>query len=86
MAKQSVCSGQHTPDHRLFRQFQLVDYTVAITEVGYKAQMMNAFFNIKTAEKGLQFGIKKCKSMLIGKNNETVINSNPMVDKWSVDG
>ena len=26
----------------------LVDDTVAITEVGYKAQMMNAFFNIKT--------------------------------------
>ena len=48
MAKQSVCSGQHTPDRRLLRQYQLVDYTVAITEVGYKAQMMNAFFNIKT--------------------------------------
>ena len=63
----------------------LVDDTVAITEVGYKAQMMNAFFNIKTAEKGLQFGIKKCKSMLIGKNTETAINSKLLVDKWSVE-
>ena len=39
----------------------LVDDTIGVTEVGYKAQMMNAFFNVKTAEKGLQFGVKKCK-------------------------
>ena len=37
----------------------LVDDTIGVTEVGYKAQMMNAFFNVKTAEKGLQFGVKK---------------------------
>ena len=32
----------------------LVDDTIGVTEVGYKAQMMNAFINVKTAEKGLQ--------------------------------
>ena len=40
----------------------LVDDTIAITEAGYKAQIMNAFMNIKTAEKGLQFGGKSAKS------------------------
>ena len=51
----------------------LVDDTIGVTEVGYKAQMMNAFFNVKTAEKSLQFGVKKCKTMLIGKNLENVL-------------
>ena len=63
----------------------LVDDTIGVTEVGYKAQMMNAFFNVKTAEKGLQFGVKKCKSMLIGKNLENVLDSPLQVDKWSVE-
>jgi hypothetical protein len=55
-----------------------------VTEAGIKAQEMNAFINIKTAEKGLQFGPTKCKSMIVGKDISTVINSNIMVDKWSV--
>jgi hypothetical protein len=63
----------------------LVDDTIGITEVGYKAQMMNAFMNVKTAEKCLQFGAKKCKSMLVGKNLENVINTTLCVDKWTVE-
>ena len=47
-----------------------VDDSVGITEAGYKAQLFNALFNIKTAEKSLQFGVQKCKSMLVGKNVE----------------
>ena len=39
--------------------------------------------NVKTAEKNLQFGISKCKSMLIGKNTENVINNQLMVDGWN---
>ena len=31
-----------------------------------------------------QFGPTKCKSMIVGKDISTVINSNIMVDKWSV--
>jgi hypothetical protein len=53
----------------------LVDDTICITEAGYTAQMMNAFFNIKTAEKTLQFGVKKCKTMLIGKKTEDIHKS-----------
>ena len=37
----------------------LVDDIVGITEAGYKAQQLNTFINQKTAEKSLQFGIKK---------------------------
>ena len=47
--------------------------------------MMNAFMNIKTAEKGLQFGAKKCKSKLIGKDLKNVLISNLSVKKWTVD-
>ena len=63
----------------------LVDDTIGVTEVGYKAQMMSAFFNVQTAEKGLHFGVKKCKSMLIGKNLENVLDSPLQVDKWSIE-
>ena len=33
----------------------------------------------------MQFGIKKCKSMLIGKNLENVLDSNLSVDSWTVE-
>ena len=50
----------------------LVDDIIGVTEAGFQAQMMNSFINVKTAEKGLQFGVKKCTTMLIGKNKEHV--------------
>ena len=37
--------------------------------------------NVKTSEKGLQFGIDKCKSMIIG-NQDKSINSDLLVDGW----
>ena len=45
----------------------LVDDVVGITEAGCKAQMLNSFINVKSAEKYLQFGATKCKSILVGK-------------------
>jgi hypothetical protein len=60
----------------------LVDDIVGITEVGYKAQQLNAFINLKTSEKSLQFGVKKCKSMLICKDGKSDLNSDIMVDSW----
>ena len=62
----------------------LVDDIIGVTEVGLAAQKMNAFINIKTAEKKLQFGPTKCKSMPVGKNVQNVINSDLFVDEWSV--
>ena len=46
---------------------------------------MNAFINIKSAEKTLQFGQKKCKTMLVGKNSEEIISNELLVDDWIVD-
>ena len=63
----------------------LVDDIIGVTEAGIKAQQMNAFINVKTAEKTLQFGPTKCKSMLVGKDTENLINSDLLVDSWSVD-
>ena len=45
----------------------MVDDIVGITEAGHKASELNAFINIKTAEKTLQFGPSKCKYMIVGK-------------------
>ena len=61
----------------------LVDDIIGVSETGFKAQMMNAILNTKSAEKGLQFGTAKCKVMNIGKELEYIKNSRIYVDKWS---
>ena len=63
----------------------LVDDIVGITEAGHKAQALNSYINVKTAEKMLQFGHSKCKSMLVGKNTENVLNNNLHVDNWKTE-
>ena len=63
----------------------LVDDIIGITTAGIEAQKMNAFINEKTAEKTLQFGLTKCKSMLVGKDTSNVIDSELLVDSWKVE-
>ena len=63
----------------------LVDDIIGVTEAGYKAAQMNAVLNVKTAEKYLQFGISKCKSMYVGKNKKEVLDTDLFVDKWKVE-
>ena len=46
---------------------------------------MNAFLNAKTAEKELQFGVKNCKTMLVGKDTEDYQNNSLFVDSWKTD-
>ena len=65
--------------------FGFVDDLIAMTEAGYKAQMFNALFNIKTAEKFFQFGVKKCKFLIVGSNIENFYKTPLTVDKWVVD-
>ena len=77
--------GYKYKDSLPISMFGLVDDTIGVTEAGFMAQQMNAFINVKTAEKSLQFGPKKCKSMLIGKNTENVINNPLKVDNWTVE-
>ena len=62
----------------------LVDDLVGVTYAGHRAQQMNAAINIKSAEKRLQFGENKCKSMLIGKKSEQIMNNSILVDKWKL--
>ena len=62
----------------------LVDDIIGVTEAGYRAQQLNAMLNVKTAEKRLQFGIDKCKSMLVSKNPQSVVNTPLAVDNWKV--
>ena len=62
----------------------LVDDMIGVTTAGYKAQQLNALLNVKTAEKRLQFGVNKCKSMLISKKPQTVLNTPLTVDNWQV--
>ena len=63
----------------------LVDDMIGVSDAGIKAQQLNALLNVKTAEKRLQFGVNKCKSMLISKNQDAVINNHLTVDKWVVE-
>ena len=46
-----------------------VDDLLGVTEAGYKAKQLNSFVNVKTANKDLQFGPEKCKTMTISKKN-----------------
>ena len=63
----------------------LVDDLIGITNADYRAQQMNIAINVKTAEKRLQFGGSKCKTIMVGKESDK-INTNPlMVDKWKVE-
>ena len=60
----------------------LVDDMIGVSEAGFKAQIMNTILNLKSAEKGLQFGTSKCKMMIVGKNKENIRNNKIHVDKW----
>jgi hypothetical protein len=57
---------------------------IGVTTAGYKAQQMNSVISAKTAEKRLQFGVSKCKSMLISKAGNEVIKNPILVDEWNV--
>ena len=62
----------------------LVDDMIGVSDAGFKAQQLNAMLNVKTTEKRLQFGVNKCKWMLVGKDLAGVISNPLTVDKWTV--
>ena len=64
-----------------------VDDIIGVTEAGYRAQQMNAFLNVKTADKYLQFGPDKCKTMIKGSmkiKEEAWVHTELKVDNWEV--
>ena len=56
----------------------MVDDLIGITEAGHKAQELNTFINLKTADKKLQFGLDKCKVMLVGNKIENFHKNLPL--------
>ena len=60
-----------------------VDDTLGISECGPKSAELNAYLNVKTDEKKLQFNSKKCLKMHIGKKNE-MICPDLTVNGWRV--
>ena len=63
-----------------------VDDLIGVTEAGYKSHQMNAYLNLKTADKYLQFGQDKCKTMFVSKKKEVeeYLHSQLEVDTWKV--
>ena len=62
----------------------LIDDIIGLSETGSKAQMLNVFLNVKTAEKTLQFGRSKCRYMIVGKDAEIRMNNDLLVDEWDI--
>ena len=67
----------------------LVDDVIGITPADHRAQQLNSILKVKTAEKRLQFGVKKCKTMLVEKRTRhegAVVDrcATLSVDEWNI--
>ena len=61
----------------------MIDNVAGISESGIKAKQLNAFINVKAAEKGLQFGPDKCHTMNITRNNAHIVENDLFIDHWT---
>ena len=60
-----------------------VDDLIGVAEAGFKSKQLNSFVNVKTADKDLQFGPEKCKTMVVSKKNvHSFQNPDLEVDAW----
>ena len=67
----------------------LVDDVIGITSADHRAQQLNSILKVKTAEKRLQFGVKKCKTMLVEKRTRhegALVDrcATLSVDEWNI--
>ena len=63
-----------------------VDDLLGVTEAGFKCEQLNAFVNVKTADKDLQFGPAKCKSMIVSKVKPEPFHKPQLsVDAWKLE-
>ena len=58
----------------------MIDDLAGVSESGVKAKKLNAFINVKTAEKNLQFGPDKCHTMIISHKKTVHIEPNLFID------
>ena len=63
----------------------MVDDLIGITEAGHKTTQLNAFVNVKAADKDLQFENEKCKSKIVSKRNPYSFQTPALcVDSWKI--
>ena len=62
----------------------MIDDLAGVSESGVKTVQLNSFINVKTAEKCLQFGLDKCKTLRISHENAKCVVSELYIDHWSV--
>ena len=61
----------------------MIDDVVGVSESGVKAKQLNAYLNVKGAEKKLQFGHDKCDKLRIAHRNSTFGKSDELyIDHW----
>ena len=62
-----------------------VDDIIGVAEAGFKSNQLNAYINVKTSDKELQFGPSKCKTMIVSKVKPEQFQKPEMeVDSWEV--
>ena len=61
----------------------MIDDIVGVSEDGIHAMQINAFINLKTAEKKLQFGHNKCNTLTVGNKSATFVETELLIDHWS---
>ena len=62
-----------------------VDDLIGVAEAGYKSKQLNSFVNVKTADKDLQFGPEKCKTMIVSKKKILSFQDTTLeVDSWNL--
>ena len=62
-----------------------VDDLIGVAEAGYKSSQLNAYVNVKTSDKDLQFGPEKCKVMVVSKVKPQLFQKpNLTVDAWKL--
>ena len=85
--KQCLKEDQHLyyyKDRVAIPLLTMVDDALAVTQCGYKTSMMNSYLNTKTSMKKLQYGVKKCYKMHVGKKCVKEICPDLQVDGWEM--
>ena len=55
---------------------------IKATLADYKASQLDSYFNVKRADKYLQFGLDKCKEMPVGKHIDESHVPRLSIDVW----
>ena len=60
-------------------------WLLGVAEAGFKSEQLNAFVNVKTADKDLQFGREKCTYMMVSKMKPQYGHRTELfVDTWKL--